>query len=1692
MRVQARTCLGLFLLTLALLLCFPIVIAQECTDSDGGVNENVYGSTEGISPSTNERYSGSDVCGTGTVYPLGSLVEHYCDGIYHTNTLVSCPNGCGNGACIPSLSKCVLQPGLSCVDYKIEPNVVQVVIRNGYGSDLSINEIRVQNCGKLIPETNFFQNGQQQVYSVSCVTPLQKTTYSGILNISYTNLDSGLTRYNIGDLVGPVESKSVNTCTDSDGGMRIASPGIATGTDPSNPEITNYHYKDNCNKNYPNLLYESYCDGDFVVTTAINCSGGCLEGACIPTPDCVESDNGLDYYSKGFATGYYAPATEGYGSGELYGSFGDYCLATYSSPKVVEHSCGVNSGGKKVVNVNWYDCPNGCYEGSCRATNECNIDDPHNPCNSFDLSQYPYMFFENGKFNGIIVVGDSAPAEHVIAASQLAQSLQEYQDSINSPNGNANEWLVQNVNNHLEMSENLHVGENKETIADVMGGNSINWDLLPELEHVYGSNPNGNFDYYQNLYFDDPSTGYVQYVESDATSRTADHLVFKNGRQIARYVMNFSTSLQSDLGQMTSTDRYALENLEDVELGIVGKTYIITSAYLTTTNTIGMGLTLMSGAVRDTMLEGVTKTYNIGGKDYEVTLTYTDSDEAQFQVNGETTMKLKDGSTDKLSDGMNIGVSEILYQDYAGGIHSATFFLCAEKIELNDINIMDTAPSGTLTANGERIDGIKIGIQGELSGVARIHKIEVIMNADDGYYVPSWNKLSENPDFDQPDLLFTRNWDIEYRGLSYDPLFRPDEFGVVHKGFEDGRINESQFDFAFPDSTEEFVWLPFVSLTPSGTLKYGDQDNDFILSENSPISTDDYFIVSDSSSLRGERPTYALQYLGSDALTDDNPAMLFKLLGTNELINLLFFVENNAVPGPDGALWVEISSLKLGGKNYKVYAKNTNADDFDIIIDLNNDGAVLASSSTTITTHAGAEIALSRGNNSVSLTLHTPDDAFDDHAANKVESLQPTDATFVIAPQDGKLVLKPSDHLNHRLVSAEGNENLFTATTSFGAQIYYSPNFEGAGSAFIVNDYPHIQRFPKVYITTKSKTSDIAPIQVKLASEVYDFGGNIISIGSYCTNQWTPSVPGSESCHNGVSQNTGRIRLDTYDGRIRLAVEGYDDKSDVLTAANALANYDQNYMQGKEFTIQSQPSRCFDSDYGTDVYTAGFGYDGEAYREERPLQDSCINAHMLEEATCQNDMLTTHQIWCRGGCTLGVCQPYVQTSYLATDKKVYSLGEDIIISASIESNAKNEKDTKHFGAIQAKVSSNYAEYPEKEITLNPTSCKTEKEWDGYVKRCIYNATLKNPERGTYSFSLLQYPLEAPSKQNGYYGSTAVVMPSWPDRNFLALGEDIQGQTQNDLNHYQYRYQFSGQQPQNVPVYTVGYNKNNHQEYTYLDVYVFDTPQDASNFIAYQYDPQYLGPDATITKQTINGNVVNVVEYRDTYTDEYGGQRLRFYSYLFWTTGRVLFLFKNPEIDNDVLAYYLGRHPSDAEGSVGAKSYRLTLGKGWNLISSPVFSYGNGQKFNTFNHTCSFAQSFMWTWEGEMYKKKEFLAPPQSTAFWVKTNNDCRIDIQGDGSFSKVSWQSGQLAHGWNMIGAPVQPVSIDEVKGSCSIHRGPYWYNSKKNAYEQVSTLEPGKGYLVMMLDSCQLYYSQPSGEQPPGSWDIPSTENTS
>ena len=806
-----------------------------------------------------------------------------------------------------------------------------------------------------------------------------------------------------------------------------------------------------------------------------------------------------------------------------------------------------------------------------------------------DLSNYPAPFVKDGKFSGVLVVGDKAAAEDVIGITDIMSSLQAASvKKVSTTSGGVDvsfegdAWKVGTSSRILELGERLSSNVLRaEAIANVTSGTYIDdSELSGLLASGQVSNSKGQADYEQRLYFEDATTGYVVYTESDGDV-TGDFLYFANGKQIARYEMEFTTQLESDVDDATSgsasTTGTVLSDMEDVELNMLGKTFQIVTAVRGNSAGLGAILTLMGGAVRDTLLEGSTKTYTVGGKDYEVTLNFVDADEAQFVINGQTTRKLNDGDTDKLSDGTTVGVSEILYQDYAGGIHSSTFFIGAQKVELRDTNILDTGNSHEVKIDDETIDGVEVVIEGtDDNSTFRLDKISLNVSADDDFYVPAGGSLSEAiaEAGGEADALFTRNWDVEYKGLSKPAV---SEISVKASGSDD-------YNLVFNDGRGNKATLPLANV-PSGTLlRFGDTDDDLIINENKTITKDDYFVITDEADANGERQSFALRYKGADRSTQDNPIVKFDDLGSGERIERPISVGTSSTLGVFGAATgivdsSQIAEIKLGGGTFRVYNASSHlADDFNIFVDLNAGGS-LGINTVAINTKEGAAIAITNdtADIGVNLSITTPNaDDYDDMSSAALVF------DITAASGEGRLSKAGSNTLTYQSPQ-DDDDNEYTYTSQGAFVKLYSPTSDPQE---VVISYPADQRVPLVYVTGKSATftetevssGDAVTVQrievgaAKLASEVSDVKAqNTILVGGPCANAAAAAVMGNPAdCTAGFEPGVGMLQLwEHSNGNVAMLVAGYS-AVDTRNTAQVIANYKdyKNQLKGMKVEVK--------------------------------------------------------------------------------------------------------------------------------------------------------------------------------------------------------------------------------------------------------------------------------------------------------------------------------------------------------------------------------------------------------------------------------------------------------------------------------------------------------------------------------------------
>ena len=73
------------------------------------------------------------------------------------------------------------------------------------------------------------------------------------------------------------------------------------------------------------------------------------------------------------------------------------------------------------------------------------------------------------------------------------------------------------------------------------------------------------------------------------------------------------------------------------------------------------------------LLEGEMNSYKVGENVYDVFLTSVYHDDVKFTINGENTRKLNERDSYSLTDGATLSVYKVVYQAFAGGVHSASF-----------------------------------------------------------------------------------------------------------------------------------------------------------------------------------------------------------------------------------------------------------------------------------------------------------------------------------------------------------------------------------------------------------------------------------------------------------------------------------------------------------------------------------------------------------------------------------------------------------------------------------------------------------------------------------------------------------------------------------------------------------------------------------------------------------------------------------------------------------------------------------------------------------------------------------------------------------------------------------------------------------------------------------------------------------
>jgi hypothetical protein len=549
---------------------------------------------------------------------------------------------------------------------------------------------------------------------------------------------------------------------------------------------------------------------------------------------------------------------------------------------------------------------------------------------AYDLGTYPTGFIQDGRFNGKIVVGERASTSDVLGSIDIAASLQ---GAAVTPGagayGNSTIALSGDVSQIGTGSDRLELREAVGKVTDTLTNSN-----LQSLSGGRLTTAEGTTDYNQYLRFNSnvdqngvtQTTNQLQdfgvdYIDN-RDNVLGDYLVMEQtDRPVFEWQLQFSQGLKS---KVDSTGR--MRDIEDRTVNILGTDFNVVRATVDQNNNVAM--TLMGGAVADTLREGETKTYTINGVDYEVTLVFVSdpasgatNPEVKFSVNGEITKALQRGDTDTLSGGLQIGVRDILVNAREG---VASFYLGADKIDLGpSLATTDAFQTGKVSINNQNINQALLNIRGdnynggtqtgglpsrfEITSIKYRLRMDAISGSD--VYITAGHGLRENLRY--PQGLLSPSLDIMYAGLTTPQITN---LGVTARG-------NDQYDLQFTN-LQNVAYDTYLVSNRGGIFKFGsDKDNLVFVEASGPtrpnIGLNDYFVVSDARSDLDKAVTSILRYEDIDTT---NHILYFTDIGGGGQ-NRQVTVSQSSAPNSTG---FGQGDLVVGGHTFRVYVENWN------------------------------------------------------------------------------------------------------------------------------------------------------------------------------------------------------------------------------------------------------------------------------------------------------------------------------------------------------------------------------------------------------------------------------------------------------------------------------------------------------------------------------------------------------------------------------------------------------------------------------------------------------------------------------------------------------------------------------------------------------------------------------------------------
>src|SRR3989338_7378159 len=630
-----------------------------------------------------------------------------------------------------------------------------------------------------------------------------------------------------------------------------------------------------------------------------------------------------------------------------------------------------------------------------------------------------------------------------------------------------------------------------------------------------------------------------------------------NKANVMNYTATFTPYVESDV---TTAGR--LEDIENTDITLLGKNYKLLNAYNASSST---KLELMGGTVSDTLGLNEQKDYTIGDKKYAVKVIYVgqvgNTNEAKLEVNGQTTNKMNIGTTQKLSDGTQFGIRDILYQNFAGGVMKVEFSLGAEKLTIEN--------AATIKLNDVEETNVKGYIsRSESSGKVRIDKITLQWKPTD--YV----------------FLYGENSTLTMPGLN-------------SVSFKDAGLTtpvKESIKIANSGSKTIALTIPILAGNDTATTfftKIGNEGSNRNLitgtgtSINFDTDTDEAFVATYQSGTAGES-----YYLDISSITQSSGINYTTIRDkvTSQTAGTCSKIQSGGAQCTIGSITLTLSSVSYDNNNLTIAGT---AGTFDRVI--SKEGALIylpvIDATATSGTGPGINLTGSNATNTAAWKYSLIEEDKDSNIGAGTDSTKGKTLVGTVGWTSDKTEVKSVNAANFsgaQYLQVQGTSTTYLgyAESDLGTKVTYDTVPTQDSVEF---EYHGGQSYGNLFVTTPSVTvsstgatggavKELGSVSVADTEAASVSAKNLIVVGGSCVNSVAADLLGGALCGADFQTKTGvgagSFLIQTFartGDKVATLVAGYN-AADTTNAAKYLTTQTVDTMVGKKYTGTSATS----------------------------------------------------------------------------------------------------------------------------------------------------------------------------------------------------------------------------------------------------------------------------------------------------------------------------------------------------------------------------------------------------------------------------------------------------------------------------------------------------------------------------------------